>query len=328
MPGIMPKVATILVICVATLLLWCGYSPHASAQQPERTVQTGTIKVDEFGSVGHCDLGARLDNLVTVVEKIPAAEAYLISYAPTGGGERLLELMKEYLVNTRGIVPDRIKTIYGGRNNDLTQPRIQLWVVPKGAQPPEPEKFETNVDTFKGLFADQPAYDQIETDYLGEEMGPGIGNTIDPSFVDILQQQKNAVGYIVVYTGDGATPGAWRRIAQREVDQFKSLNLDASRLKVIYGGYLKESRIQLWVSPSGDPPPIPEAGPEPPLNKVVRLPGFDGSELAKEQNQAAVFTRLLEILREEKTARAFIVVRLEQPQAEEPSENVESPAIE
>jgi hypothetical protein len=299
-----------------------------SAQAPAPQGQTGAVKFDEFGSVGHCDVTARLDNLAIQVQQIPAADAYLIAYAPAGRGEMLLELTKEYLVNTRGLAPDRIKTIYGGRNIDLTQPNIQLWIVPKGAQPPEPENYKTNIDTFKGLFADEPGYDRIDIDYLGgEDMGPGIGNTIDLSFVDILQQQKNAVGYLVVYTGDDATPGAWRRIAQREVDHFKSLNLDPSRLKVIFGGQLEESRIQLWVSPSGEPPPVSDAGPEPPLNKTVSLPGFDGYELAEEKNQAAVFNHLLEILREEKTARAFVAVRLEQPNKEEPSEEVEPPEV-
>src|SRR5688500_13080126 len=324
----MPRVAVILGVSIATLLLTCGYSPRVSAQAPAPQGQTGAVKFDEFGSVGHCDLTARLDNLAIQVHNNPVAEAYLISYAPAGRGERLLELTKEYLVNTRGIVPDRIKTIYGGRNIDLTQPKIQLWVAPKGAQPPEPEKYETNIDRFKGLFADEPGYDHVEIEYVGEGMGPGIGNTIDLSFVDIIEQQKNAVGYIVVYSGDSDAPGAWRRIAQREIDHFKTINLDASRLKVIFGGSLKESRIQLWVSASGEPPPVSDAGPEPPLNKTVSFPGFDGYELAEERNQAAVFKRLLEILREEKNARVFAVVRLEQPQPEEPSENVEPPAVE
>src|SRR5687768_11742845 len=143
----MPRVAVILGVSIATLLLTCGYSPQARAQAPAPQVQTGAVKFDEFGRVGHCDVTARLDNLAIQVQQIPAAEAYLIAYAPAGRGERLLELTKDYLVNTRGFAPDRIKTIYGGRNIDLTQPKIQLWVVPKGAQPPEPEKYETNIDT-------------------------------------------------------------------------------------------------------------------------------------------------------------------------------------
>src|SRR5215207_612018 len=50
-------------------------------------------------------------------------------------------------------------------------------------------------------------------------------------------------------------------------------------------------------------------------------------DLNDERNQTAVITRLTEILRTEKTARVFLVVRLEQPIPEEPGEDIESSAV-
>jgi hypothetical protein len=38
-------------------------------------------------------------------------------------------------------------------------------------------------------------------------MGPGIGTTTSASFADMLHEQKDAVGYIVVYSAKDAAPG-------------------------------------------------------------------------------------------------------------------------
>jgi hypothetical protein len=158
------------------------------------------------------------------------------------------------------------------------------------------------------------------------EMGPGIGTTTSASFADMLHEQKDAVGYIVVYSGADAAPGAWRRIAEDEVTILKNHNLEASRLKLIFGGHRKESRTQLWILSPDAPPPVRDAGPELPLTKTIELDELNAYSLDDERNQTAVITRLTEVLRTEKTARVFVVVRLEQPIQEEPGEDLEPSA--
>ena len=310
----MPRVAAILGFSTA-LLLFCGYLPSVPAQVPAKA-RSKAAKLDEFGPLGHCDLTARLDNLAIAIETTRGAKAHIISYAPPGVGERFLELLKDYLVNTRGLLPGRIKTIYGGRNTDLTHPKFELWIVPRNATPPEPQKHETNVETFKGLFADDPAWDHL--DIQGEEeMGPGIGRTTDASFADILNQQKNAVGYLVVYSGEDAVPGASKRIAQRQIDYLKGFNLEPGRVNVIFGGHQKETRLQLWILPKDAPPPVRDAGPELPLARTVKAGDFYAYDLGAAKNETNVFTRLKEILSAEKTLRAFLVVKLESPNSNE-----------
>ena len=324
----MPRVAVILGISFAACLVLSGGNwVQVSAQAPK---QSGAMKFDEFGSLGHCNLTARLDNFAILVQDARRSKAYVIAHGPEDSGRRNLKNIKDYLVNARGLQPDRIETIYGGRNSDLHEPKIQLWVAPKGAPPPEPEKYETNISTFKGRFSDQDSGDDfglvLESEDI-EEMGPGIGRTTLASFAEMLHQQKDAVGYVVVYHGEEATPGAWRRLAQNQIDILKSFKIDANRLKPVFGGHRKDTRTQLWILPKDAPAPVPDAGPELPPLKTVNSGDFYDSELAKEQNQIALFTRLTEILREQKTVRIFLVVRVAQPMLYEESEDSEGPVV-
>jgi hypothetical protein len=289
-------------------------------------------RFDQFGKIGHCDLGARLDNFAIQIQNMRGSQAAIVAYGPDGEGpgtgRYLLSLIEDYLVNSRGLNPDRLKTIYAGRNTDPTLPAIELWVVPKGAAPPEPQKHETHPESFQGLFADEARSDDFDQ-YFEEEMGPGIPETTDASFADILHQQKNATGYVVVYSGEDLTPGAWRRLAQNQIDYFKAFKLEANRFKMIFGGHQKETRLQLWISPDGAPP-VKDAGSEVSPAKTIKVGDFYAGNLQFERNQTAILTRLADILRLDKTVRVFLVVRLEQPSQEEeipeiPTEPIEGP---
>ena len=302
--------------------LWGAVS--AQAKKPVAT------RFDRFGKIGHCNLGARLDNFAIQIQNTPGARANIIAYGPDGEGpgtgKYVLELIQDYFVNVRGFRPSRVKTIYAGRNTDPAEPVIELWIVPRGAASPEPQKYETHLESFRGLFADEAASDNFDL-YYEDEMGPGIPGTTDASFADILHRQKNATGYIVVYGGEDLTTGAWRRIAQSQIDYFKALKLEANRFKMIFGGHRKETRLQLWISPDGAPP-VNDAGSESSLAKTVKAGDFYSDQLNFERNQKAIFTRLAEILRLDNTVRVFLVVRLEQPIEEDLSAEIESEPIE
>jgi hypothetical protein len=315
----MQVVATIFGFSLATLLVLVSSAwSAASAQEPTSTPR----KLDEFGSLRYCDLSARLDNFHVMLQTTPGAEATVIAYGPDGhlpgAAGQSLERIKDYLVNIRGIDPAQLKTVYGGRNSDLKQPKVELWVVPKGAAQPEPEKHESSVETFQGLFDDREVDDNFDL-FFEDEVGAGLASTTDASFVDILQQQqKSAVGYVVVYSGADLTPGAWRRLGQRQIDHFKSFNIDSSRLKLIFGGHQKESRMQLWILPKNAPPPVREAKELPQAN-AIKAGYFSEASLRDERNQKAVLTQLVDILRVDKTVRAFVVVRIQPPGTEEVS---------
>ena len=275
-------------------------------------------KFDEFGSLGHCDLGARLDNFAIHLMEEPETVGYVIAYAPegkgVGTGKQILNVIKDYLVNTRGLAKRRVNTIYGGRNQNLTEPRIELWMAPKGASAPMTTKFETNIETFKGRLAELEIEDYIEL-IVEEDMGPGIGS-IDAAFADVLQQQKKAVAYIVVYNGETAVPGSARRLAARQLERLKNHKVDVSRIKTIFGGVRKKSTLQLWITAAGDPPPATDAGEEQPPAKNVEITLQDDVTMGVPANERAVFNRLLEVLRDQPTLKAVVIVSLEGKQPE------------
>jgi hypothetical protein len=315
----MSKAPAILGFCLVALLVSSGDSVSAQSQKAR------AVKFDQFDQVGHCDAGARLDNFAIQLQNQSSAKGAIVTYAPEGEGpgtgKQVLEIIKDYLVNARGLAPDRIETIYGGRNSNFYQSHTELWVVPQGAPLPKTVKYSSPVESFQGLYLDQIRHDDFLFEFP-EEMGPGIGNSTDASFAEMLHQQKNAVAYIVVYDGEDLTPGAWRRLGQREIDKFKEFNVDASRFKLILGGHKSLTHMQHWIFPNDAPPPMADVGSERAFAKTVKAGDFNVWDL-QEKNQAAIYSRLSEVLTLDKTARAFLVVQLEEPEPEEATQPIE-----
>ena len=114
-----------------------GVQAHGLVSEP-----TTPRKFDEFGKVGHCDLGARLDNFAIALQQEPQSVGHIIAYGPEGDGpgtgKFTLKLMKDYLLEARGLPKRRVNTIYAGRNEPLYEPKIELWITPKGAAAPDP----------------------------------------------------------------------------------------------------------------------------------------------------------------------------------------------
>jgi hypothetical protein len=307
-------IARIAILIVSIAAVLCAAAPpvsHAGLKTP--------LLFDEFGVAGHCALVARLENFVVVLQDTPGSIGYVFAYGPDVEGpsspRATLVMIKDYLVNSRGLPARRIKTIYGGRNQVLTEPKTQLWIVPAGASAPEPQKYETNIETFKGMFAEDEPEDYIAL-VFPDEMGPGIGRATEAAFVDMLQQQKKAIAYIVAYQGEDALPGAARRAASDQIEHLKSYKVDASRIKTVLGGARKKTTVQLWILPPGDPAPAADAGTEQPLRKNVKISSENDLILAAPANERAVFNRVLDVLRTQPTLKAYVIVTLQPIQPE------------
>jgi hypothetical protein len=94
---------------------------------------------DCFPFTAFDDTKARLDNLAIELQNTPTSQGYIIVYAGRGSragqADRLIKRAKDYLVNQRGIDASRLSVINGGfRDTDY----FELWVVPQGAEPPQP----------------------------------------------------------------------------------------------------------------------------------------------------------------------------------------------
>jgi len=118
----------------------------------ETTVGISHFKFDEYGDICSGDEKARLDNLAIQLQSNPELHAYIIFYGgrcysscshdyprhrpryPRKGEAQVRAArIKPYLVNTRGLAPDRIFVIDGGNRESWT---AELWIAPKGAMPP------------------------------------------------------------------------------------------------------------------------------------------------------------------------------------------------
>lgn len=106
--------------------------PAPSREEPAR----------EFDVCCNCtfdDQKARLDNLAVELQNDPSTTAYIIAYAGRGSraGEanRLGARALDYLTSQRGMDKSRIVVLNGGyREQDC----VELWIVPRGATPPQP----------------------------------------------------------------------------------------------------------------------------------------------------------------------------------------------
>ena len=265
---------------------------------------------------------ARLDNFAIELQNEPGSTAYIFAYAPEESGKRILGLAKDYLVNSRGIPEDRITTVYGGRNDVLSEPRVQLMIRPAGAARPKPQKFTPNLEAFRGLFSEKPRYDFDPRDPADEESeklrfpvsesedfsGPSVTSVTHASLAEVLKQQKTAVVQIVAYNGEDSPPGAWRQLAKRDVERLKDLGIEPSRLKIVYGGSKKDAKVQLWVTAADAPSPVPDAGPEQPPRKTVSLSWLNDSELGYSGVERNAFRQMVRALQQFPTLRACVVV--------------------
>lgn len=110
------------------------------------------FKFDEYGNICSDDEKARLDNLAIQLQNNPELRAFIIFYGGRcysscsddyprhrpryprkGEAQARAGRIKPYLVNTRGLDPDRIIVIEGGHRESWT---AELWIAPKGAVPP------------------------------------------------------------------------------------------------------------------------------------------------------------------------------------------------
>jgi hypothetical protein len=118
----------------------CRQTAQASTSVPHLPPPptTPSREFDVCCSCSYDDQKARLDNLAIELTNDPSTTTYVIAYggrtSRAGQADRLLARAKEYLMQKRGVDQARIVALNGGfREEDC----VELWVVPRGAQPPQ-----------------------------------------------------------------------------------------------------------------------------------------------------------------------------------------------
>lgn len=307
--------------CFALVLI---VASSGSAQAIETEALNAAIKFDEFERLGWCDLSARLDNFAIQLQQTQDVAGYVLSYGPEGNnpgtGKSNMWMIQDYLVNSRGILKERLRTVYGGRYQNLAELKTELWIVPHDAQPPDFKEYENNSNSFNGKFAEFQS-----SEMPNEALGPSSGDATLAGFADALRQQPKAQAYIVAYSSRTVATGAWRRIAKGIASGLeKGQSVEADRIKIIFAGYdekLGEDesvKIHLWILPEGAPPPVKEVEAERRPEKAVRLGDFNQYTLGDSAEGKRALEGFADVLRADEQLRACVIVRLstEPPDAE------------
>ncbi len=287
-----------------------------SAASPEPPKRTAAEKIDEYGKIGHCDWTARLDNLAIELQSDPGLRGLLVGYDAGRGRDgyaaQRIMVERRYLVDSRGILPERVTVVYAGRKEGAETPVTELWLLPEGATPPVPVPdaapgghevsgklgvYRTDENTFREMI----------------EMGVSYSDVMLSELAEKLKQQPGSEGHVVVFTPKGSAPGAWRRIARRdEVLLQKDHGIEPGRLKFVNGGRSdgESAEVEVWVAPKGAPPPVAasrEEGEKP--AGAYRLNALDFYGTPDADADQWVLESIAEVLRENPRARVYLVAR-------------------
>jgi hypothetical protein len=118
-----------------------GYSIECPIQSTAAisttTVGVSHFKLDEFGDIQLGDTKARLDNLAITLQDDPTLQAHIVAYgarvSPPDQAASRAASMRNYLIQERGVAPERIIAVNGGYRNELSG---ELWLSLRGTGAP------------------------------------------------------------------------------------------------------------------------------------------------------------------------------------------------
>jgi hypothetical protein len=98
-------------------------------------------KFDEYYDIARNDEKARLDNYAIQLQQEPGSQGYVFVYPSRKGGstqaQARAQRIIDYLVTSRGIDSHRLVVTMGPAHDGWL---TELWVVPEGAPPPQPQR--------------------------------------------------------------------------------------------------------------------------------------------------------------------------------------------
>ncbi|MEO6392549.1 MAG: hypothetical protein ABIP75_11900 [Pyrinomonadaceae bacterium] len=273
---------------------------------------------DSFGRVGLEEASARLDNFAIAVDSLPDSIGYVVGYGPegtgSGSGRHMLGVIVDYLSKTRGLDPSRIVTRYAGRYRTPTELFAESWILAPGDPLPTPKRYDPKISDLRGMMVEYRGYENY--DDCG--CGPNLGNLRLATFSDHLREQPGAVGYVVAYRAPDSAPGIWRRLAKRDAAEIVGEGIAADRVKIIFGGTNKatkedddfgQARLQLWILPAGEPPPVKEAKNEKPPKEATQIGSYSAYQLSEPADERSIFEGFADVLRADARLNVCLIVR-------------------
>jgi hypothetical protein len=229
------------------------------SQERQKTAR----KFDEYGDINCEDAMARLDALAIKLQEEPDTKAYFIIYRGRKLPGRALPYpaaIKSYLPN-RGIDAARIVIVNGGEREEVW---VETWIVPAGTSMPEatPSPHITTADSLIPV-----KYDEGWADLFPIDGKMGITDNSDgcplrslslKNFADALRVEPDRRGFLIVYTEFGKGAQRARQVASiARKEMVKDQGIQASHIKIIYGGHREYPAMELWLVPKGAPEPKP-----------------------------------------------------------------------
>lgn len=260
----------ILIFAVSALLGGPGWHP-AVAQSKDRPARL----VEEYGDINYEDEIARLDNFAIQLQNEPHAKGHII----ISRGRRDLPglnyrhgfMVKHYLVDVRGIAPERFAVVDGGVKSCMS---VELWLVPSGAPPPAIRNTygRSSAETFATFKYDEHDYllpiDQVAYD-LYNSGAKGVAPEMLGGYAEALRNKPDARAYLIAYEQycrDECTSGVTLRdrrgTAERMLKHEKEVltsryGIGPSRIVTVKGGHRRYRQVELWIVPKGSDVPAP-----------------------------------------------------------------------
>jgi len=230
----------VLIVC-ANLFVHVG---TIEAQQPPR----GPIKFDEFSDLSTDDAMAHLDLFEAKLQHEQDLIGVIVGYRseawPTGTYLRGLYGYGHYLVNSRGVQPDRLKTVYAGVKD---RSRTELWLLEPGMAAPVTSVALTGEMKLLELFDSLSKGPGCESEFsiALEEASDSVR-----FFVDALQRDPNVNGYVVVQPSRHEASRNGLKLLETLRKLLDGYNLPPERVSVGLGSTRFCKYIEFWLLPA------------------------------------------------------------------------------
>jgi hypothetical protein len=205
-------------------------------------------KFDSYGQLSTDDEAAHLDAFREELRNHPNLVGYLIGYSANtlsrGTFLRRLYGDERYLVESRGLEPNRLFTIDGGSRDKLT---IEMWLVPNGSAQPVLSPTQSRSETGRGRYIFDDECIQCEAAVGLDLYGLAEGLKF---YAAELNRTPATHGVIVIRPGQSA----YTRQALREAKRAKRLlardyKVAANRIMINVGRRRKDGLVtaEMWI---------------------------------------------------------------------------------
>ena len=243
-------------VLLSILLALSGWMAVAQEGVPQAR------RLDQFEDMKADDEEARLDNFAKELGKNPDLRGFIVGYrykrSLPGQWLRHVYGFREYLVNSRGIDPDRIRVVNGGTTEKMI---TELWTLAPRANPPVPAVVTPSDPNSPTQF------DQVSTTDRGGCVGEftlELYNLRDALrfFAEALKENPGSKAWIVVHPSSrDSYVKADKTVRDSKESLVKDYGVQAERVLSAVGGRRSSicTLVNLWIVPPNSVKPD-EAG--------------------------------------------------------------------